>query len=201
MRKAAISLWALQATASLIAVIAALTNFESILATGPTLAVTGLLLGAVTIRLGSPLVLVYALSGPIICSIGSLLIAANHWGPREADGPLTSMLVIYGVLAVPLAMGALPRIRQMPDELPSRRRFKWQFSLKSVLMLMTAVCVLITVVQLLVRYLPDYSWAWLFNSYWPGFGGFGFATLLLSAVVYRRYRALKSRNVAITVND
>lgn len=198
MRTAATTLWALQATALLISVIAVLSNFESIVVTGPTLAVTGLLLGAVTSRLGSPLVMVHALSGPLVSSVGALLIAVNHWGPREAKGPLTSMLVIYSVLAIPIAIGALLQIQRIPSELPPRRRFKWQFSLKSALILMTAVCVVITVVQLLVRYLPDYSWAWLFNSYWPGFGGFAFVTLLLSAVVCR-FHVLKSRNVAITV--
>jgi hypothetical protein len=192
----AVSLWALQATALFIAVVAALTNFESIVVTGPALSVTGLLLGAVTIRLGSSLVLMHALSGPLVCSIGSLLIAANHWGPREADDPLTSMLVVYAVLTIPIAISALQRIHQIPNDLPPRRRFKWQFSLKSVLILMTAVCMLITAVQLLVCYLPDYSWAWLFNSYWPGFGGYAFAMLLLSAVVCRRFYVLKSRSLA-----
>ena len=56
---------------------------------------------------------------------------------------------------------------------------------------MTAVCILITAGQLLVHYLPDYPWGRLFNSYWPGFGGFAFVTLLLSAIVYRRFRTLR----------
>jgi hypothetical protein len=198
MRTAAISLWALQAAASLIAVIAALTNFESIVVTGPILAITGLLLGTVTNCLGSPLVLIHALSGPHVCSIGALLIAANHWGPQEARWPITAILILYVAISIPIAVFALQRIRRLPSEVPPGQRFKWQFSLKAVLILMTAVCMLITAGKLMMQYLPEYPSGLLLNSYWPGFGGFAFVTLLLSAVVFRHFLALRRRNIADT---
>jgi hypothetical protein len=195
MRRIPILLWGVQFAAIAIALIAALAAFESIVVAGPALSAAGLLLGSVTSRYGNRPILIYALSAPLVCSLCALLIAANSWGPSEAARPITTIIVAYTVVSAPCAIVALKQIHRTPDVKYHRK--PWQFSLKSMLMATTAVCVLIGMGQLMVAYLPDYPWR-IFDSYWFGFGGFAFLSLALSAWVWRRYDAARQRNIRAT---
>src|SRR5262245_61278938 len=115
------------------------------------LSTVGLLLAAVTSRLDSWALMLFSLLGPVICALGASLIAINGWGPAQAANPIRVLLGIYVLGALPLAVSSLvPILNWEVILLPSQRRV-WQYSLKSLFVLMTAVCVLAAATQFVVR--------------------------------------------------
>lgn len=160
----ATALWAAQLVATVGMVIPAFVEIEWIMGAGPLLSIAGLVMAAVACRLQSTVVLLYGLSAPLVCALCAGLIAINSWGPEESRLPIGVIIVVYALLVVPLAWGAFRQIRQPraePRDMPPR---DWQFSLRSLLILMTAVCVVIAVAQFFVRNVPRDE-SFLFGSY------------------------------------
>src|SRR5688572_20806012 len=74
-RRGAIALWIAQVLATVVGVAACAAEIESILFTGPALALIGLVLALVTRPLRSWSVLLYSLSGPLMSAFCAALIA------------------------------------------------------------------------------------------------------------------------------
>lgn len=161
--------------------IAARVFFESIVFTCPLMGVAGLLVGVVACRLQSRAVLTHGLSAPLICAFGAMLIAVNHWGPDSAQEPIMMMLAGYTILSLPLAAVSLHRVSRLSrrDAVNNERPW-WQFSLRSMLVTVTTVCVSIAVARLLFRYVP--------RADSIAFGDYAIAYAALSAYVGWRYR-------------
>ncbi len=185
MRKLAIGLWVAQVLAAVTMLVAALIEIESIIGTGPALSIVGLLLAVVTWRLNSWEPIAFGVSGPLVCAVGAMLIAVNHWKPSSAERPIPILLAAYMLAATPLAIVSLRAIRRWQViELPEQRRV-WQFSMKSLMIWMTVVCVLTAAGQYVARRLgenPMRGEGYIFVS-------FALAAIVLSGVVLWRFLA------------
>lgn len=179
--KWALVLWGLQVLVTLIAAAAAAADVESIMGTGPALAVVGVALALVARPLRSWWVLTLSLSAPAICVLCAALIVTFGWGPIAAQTPISAILIGYALLAVPLAVVALRCILRWQAE---QRLFVWRYSMKSLLVLVTVVGVLTAAVRAVVM---D---TWLFGEYY-GFAAFILATAALAGLA--AYLFIKDR--------
>ncbi len=138
----------LQFAITAIAIFACAIDVESILFSGPALTLSAMATVVLARPLCSRRVMVYGLSAPLVCALGAFLIAIFNWGPGDAEEPILLLLTLYGIfVAMPAAIVAIPvvfRWQPVPDE---RRPFSWQFSLRSLLLVTTAACILIPILR------------------------------------------------------
>jgi hypothetical protein len=176
----AIILWAGKLVASLALLVGAAIQIESILVLGPLLAIIGLMLGLVSLRLESWPALVFALSGPSVTAIVALMIAVFEFGPPEAQTPVVAVLSVYLLFLLPLAGFTLIKIRRWKST-SADLAAPWQFSLKTLLIGMTGVCLFAASAKLLAdaMYLGDHTI----------FGGYAIVVFALSAAVVWRFSA------------
>jgi hypothetical protein len=178
-KKLAIVLCAAQLLTAVGALCRAIIDIESIVGTGPALALIGLFLAVVVRRNESWFLLLFALSAPLVTALGALMIAVFHWGPPEAEAPITALLYVYALAMIPASVVAAHQIlRGNVVAVPASQK-KWQFSLRSLLVTMTGVCVFAALGQYLARMaIPDFPIV---------FGTFAFVSSALSAVILRRF--------------
>jgi uncharacterized membrane protein len=188
-RKLAIALWTAQVLAAVVMFVAAVIEIESIMGTGPALSIIGLMLAAVTWRLNSWEPMAFGVSGPLVCAVGALLIAVNHWNPDKAAGPIPMLFAAYLLAATPLAYLSLRAIwRWQMIMLPQQRR-TWQFSMKALMIWMTAVCVLAALGPFVARRLdenPLQGEGYIFVTFATG------AIILSGAVLWRYFAKRRS---------
>jgi hypothetical protein len=177
MKKLAIGLWVTQVAAALTILIAAIVKTESILATGPTLTVVGLLLALATCSIQSQPVLGFAISGPLVCALISYFIAAFRWGPREGHTPTVVILIIYVTLIAPLALIAWRHIWRWSPIARNLAAPAFQFRLKTLLIAITMACLLTAAVKYLAIYAGEERGI---------FGGFTLIVLVLTGLVVWR---------------
>jgi hypothetical protein len=190
-RRLAISLWAAQMLAAVVLLFAGFSDVESIIVTGPALSIIGLALAAVTRRLNSWESIAFGLSGPMICAFGATLIVVNRWGPSAAQQPICALAAIYAIAVTPLAGLALRAIvRWQTLTLPMQERV-WQFSLKTLLVWMTAVCIAAAVGEYYFRIVAD-SPVGSYRDGW-GFVLFALVAMALSAVILWRFVAKRQQ--------
>jgi hypothetical protein len=134
--------------ASSAAIIAAAVEIESIVVTGPIAGIVGLLLALVAALLRWRMLTAASLSLPILGVIVFLAIILNSWSPREAQTPVTVMLLAYEVLAAPLWLRGLWRITH--DSPPGAA--KWQVSLRSLMLLTFVVAVTLGLTRLALTF-------------------------------------------------
>ncbi len=133
-----------QALALCVALVLAALQIESIVVTGPLLAVAGYALAIVSWRLSSWRVFALAISAPAATACIAAVIASFRMGPGRAQPIVPLLLCCYAVLAVPVAIHVVKLMLRKPGEF---RSFSWspesryQYSLKSLLILMTGACV------------------------------------------------------------
>jgi hypothetical protein len=149
-KQLAIALCVIQILAAIAMLIAAIVEIETILFVGPILSVIGLLHGFITRGFRSWSTLLFALSAPLVCGLIAMLIAACRWNPTEAHDPVVTITSVYLIFTAPLAALVLRRTRRL-DTLPlSLTPAPWQFSLRSLLVLMTVVCILMVAGKILI---------------------------------------------------
>ena len=148
-RRGAIALWTVQVLATVAAVAACAAKIESILFTGPSLAVIGLILAIVTRPLRSWRVLLYSLSGPFVAAFCAALIAVFRWGPGDAEDPILAILFIYTFLSIPTALSVFPEILQWSSSPPKWSPPRWRYSLRSLLLVTTALCIVVPALRFL----------------------------------------------------
>lgn len=175
----ATALWIAQLLATLVMVTAVLYEIESILFTCPLLTLVGLALAAIGCRLDSSGLLIYGVSAPLVCAAGAGSIAVNQWGPSEARAPITLIAIVYSFLCAPMAAWSFSQIRRMKREGPRSQSLRWQFGLKSVLLLMTVICVSIVGGKFFFRYVSDGTTFF--------FGGYAIACIAFSLWPIRRF--------------
>ncbi len=134
-------MWTVQVLATVAAVAACAAKIESILFTGPALAVIGLMLAIATRPLRSWRVLLYSLSGPFVAAFCATLIAVFRWGPGDAQEPILAILFIYAFLSIPTALFVFPEILQWSASPSTWSPLRWRYSLKSLLIVTTALCI------------------------------------------------------------
>jgi hypothetical protein len=149
-RKVALGLWTAQVLVAIGMLVAACVEIETIVGTGPVLTVTGLALAIVTRRLNSWEPIAFGLSGPLICALTATLTAVYRWGPHDAERPVPVLFSAYLVAASPLAFLAFRAILRWQPLVWSHEKRVWQFSLRSLLVWMTVICVLVAAGQYVV---------------------------------------------------
>lgn len=155
-------------------------EIESIVFTGPALAIVGLVFGVAAWPLGLWVPVLFGLSAPIASAISALTIALFRLNPAQAKEPIPVMLGIYLLLCVPVWIFVFVQFRQWPDQVSVSRKYNWQFSLKSLLVTMTAVAMTTGLLASAARRFYDFQIV---------FSGFGILCLLLSGMVAWRFYA------------
>ena len=138
-----------QIAGTILGLIACLADVESILVSGPWLTFSGM----ATVSLARPLcsrrVMVYGISAPVFCALVAALIILFELGPNEAQEPISWVFGFYTLfVAIPAAILALPDVFQWQVLREERKPFNWQFSLRSLLLVTTAACILIPLMRL-----------------------------------------------------
>jgi hypothetical protein len=173
-----------QVLAVFVMLIAAVIEIESILWAGPTLTVVGLLRAAVTRPLVSLVTLFDSLSAPFVCALIALLIAAFDWGPGDADVPVAVILTVYLLFFLPITFATVGSHFSWQPKSASHAPATWQFSLKSMLFAMTAICLIIALGRLLTEG---------FRNDDIIFGGYALVVLTLCGLVIWRFIAYRRR--------
>jgi hypothetical protein len=148
-QKWALAAWTIQLALTIVAVAACAVRVESILGTLPALSINGLALVLLARPLCSWRVLAYGLSGPLVSVLCAALIFAFQWSPRQGAAPVLTILLAYATAAAVSAFLVLPEVLHWSSAPPIWPRFPWQYSLKSLLWLTTAVCILAAILRVL----------------------------------------------------
>lgn len=141
-RQIALGLWVLQLFATALAVLSAMGDVTMVIATGLPLAIIGLALALVTRRIHCRPVSLFGLSAPLLFAC-CVLLFAWYDGPKQAAVPIQTLLVLYALFALPAA--AIARRHILRWSLPVEPT-GWQFSLKSLLILVTVLAVVLACV-------------------------------------------------------
>ena len=163
-------------TAAIAAAIAVFYAVETITLTGPVLAASGIGLSIATRRSHSWFLLIYSLSAPAVAGVGAAIIWAFTLGPVEAGQPMKVLTVLYAAVMLPASIFAYFQIAKGPRPI-IRRRHVWQFSMKSLLIFVTVICVLLTIGRYL---LPDAH-----GNHRDLTGFFAFSAVVFLAITWR----------------
>jgi hypothetical protein len=164
-QKWAIGLWAVQVLVTIVAVIACAVDVESVVGTLPALSTAGIALALLTRPLGSWKVIVFSLSSPLISALCATLIAGFPLSPRDAQVPITTTLFFYALYSIPAAIVVVPDIVRWSVAPYALARLPRQFSLKSLLILTTGLCIALPALGFVFRNSthPDYLMFALFT--------------------------------------
>ncbi|MBC8872871.1 MAG: hypothetical protein H8E44_25840 [Planctomycetes bacterium] len=131
-------------------VIASAAEVESIVGTGPVFSVLGLVVCIGWIYSRSLATFVFGLSAIVISLFVLTLIVGLHWSPGEASVPVPLILLAYEAVIVPVGLVSLHRTIARPSRKSSKR--KWQFKLRSLLIVTTLAGVAAAIVRLAMQF-------------------------------------------------
>lgn len=146
LQKLALSTWTFQVMSALLTFNSANNNHQSILYTGLVLSASGYAFALVTWPLRSSSALALGLSAPIVTAVTHGILVVF---PRDRSGIeelLSIMLLVYIVIAMPLAAVAWRQILA-----PRLRRSQWQYSVSSLLVLMTFIALALVAIRVLAE--------------------------------------------------
>jgi hypothetical protein len=141
LQKWALAIWTTQLL-TLLLVVAANEGNSSILYTSPVVAVPGFAFALVTWPLRSWWVLALGLSAPLTTASTAAFIGAFRLDREIAQALTSIMLVIYVPIAAPLAVTAWQRILSR-----SAASSAWQYSINSLLRLMSTIALLLVLAR------------------------------------------------------
>lgn len=115
------------------AVVAAVVDIESIVVTGPVFSVLGVLVALGSLASRSAFNAVLGLSADAMSLFCLVLIASLSWSPDEAQKPVSTILICYETLLLPVALLAMyrtvvPRIASLTAD-----AHPWQFGIRHLL--------------------------------------------------------------------
>jgi hypothetical protein len=131
--------WGIQFVAALVALVAAAIEVESIVVTGPILTISGLFNAVMSSSSASWAKLFAGLSAPLVCALIAACIGVFDWNPDEAEGPIFVIMGLYLFILLPIAAFAFNRGYD-PQAKATAELPRLQFSMKSMLIAMTAFC-------------------------------------------------------------
>ena len=103
---------AIQVVGMFVSAIASMIEIESIMATGPVLAVTGLMIAACSFRADYELGFFYGLAVLGVAVLCFVLIFGLEWGPGDAAVPIASLLFLAAFGSAPLGLLAHWELRR-----------------------------------------------------------------------------------------
>ena len=131
-------------------VIASAAEVESIVGTGPVFSILGLVVCIGWIYSRSLATFVFGLSASAISLFVLTLILGLHWSPGDASVPVPLILLAYETMIVPVGLVSLHRTIARPSRTSSKRR--WQFRLRSLLIVTTLAGVAAAIVRLALQF-------------------------------------------------
>lgn len=120
-------------------VVAAAVDIESIIVTGPVFTLLGFAVAGGWIVSRRLPIAIFGLSPGLVSLLLFLLIYLLRWGPHDAQFPVTLTLLGYELLIVPVGLLALYQMATSDGQVAPPR---WQFNLRSLLLLTAAVAIL-----------------------------------------------------------
>jgi len=114
--------------------IAATVDIESIVGTGPIFSLVGLAVAVGCVISKSPANLFFGLSTPAFSLCIFFWIFTKSWSPQQAAVPVSTTILGYELLLVPLGLYAL--YRTLAPAAKTRSARPWQFNLRSLFILM-----------------------------------------------------------------
>ena len=129
----------LQLLSIMASIIAAVVEIETIVWTGPIFSIVGLLIAVPCYRQHFPTGLYFGLSVPTISILCFSIILGLQWGPSTAAVPISCLLVLFAIVALPLGAFAIREGRLVTI---AKRRTTLQFGIMTLLGLMALVAVL-----------------------------------------------------------
>lgn len=130
------------------AVIAAAVDIESIVVTGPVFTVLGILVALGSLASRSPYNAVFGLSAGAMSLACLVWIASLSWSPSDAQQPVTTALLCYETLIVPIGLLALRRTVLPPVAAAISVARSWQFGIRHLLTTTSLVAVMLAVGRL-----------------------------------------------------
>jgi hypothetical protein len=153
LQKLALLICTLQAISLVAAFTCAISKPETILFTGPRMAVAGFAFAIETWSLRSWRVLAFGLSMPLMTATLAALIAAFRIRPGTARTLVPIVLALYVVIVFPLAAAAWERILHSPVAIRSLKLYDvtgWRFSTATLLKVTTALAILLVLTRFVV---------------------------------------------------
>lgn len=174
--------WALflliaQVLTTVVVIGAACQNVISIVVGFPVLAVVGLALAMVVRPITSWPATSFAISAPVVCAAGALMIALFKLNPDKAHTPIATMLLFYSSIILPVAIAAVVHIRNWQTDVSNASPRPWRYSLKSLMALTTAVCIVTAILSFAVKSRLGFSIA---------FASFALVTLAIVGLIVWR---------------
>ncbi len=145
----------------LVAGIAAVFEIESILASGPVLALTGSLLAGLSYRARHRIGFGFGLTAPVVALAWFLIINGLSWGPDRAHLPVSLFLIIFALASIPGSVFCVLEV--LSSHAGADHRF--QFSIGTML----AITFLVALYLGILRALDVFgclSSLWLKGSIW-----------------------------------
>jgi hypothetical protein len=122
-----------QTVGILVAVVFAVMEIESIVASAPILSLSGALIGLFSFRRDRLVGLLFGLSAPTMAAFCLFLIATLEWDPRQAQIPVGAILVVYGLLGMPAGTFSVHELHTSGN---TGHKTRFQFSIAALLTLM-----------------------------------------------------------------
>jgi len=119
-------------------IVASLVEIESIVASGPVFSAVGLAIALLCYRRRRPLGIYFGISAPTISVVCFAIIFGLQWSPEDAAAPISMLLVLFGVPALPLGVAAL---HEEGTSATGAHPRKLQYRIKTLLGLTTLVAI------------------------------------------------------------
>jgi len=168
---------------------ASLIHINTIFITWPALAMIGFVVCFVTWPSRSRATFAFGLSAPLVTALGAALIVGQDyvngsWTATLHDvvEVLLFLLMLYGFFLLPMFVFSLVRILKWGCAPPAPRTTKWQFSLRTLLVIMTIVAIGVPILAGATRNVNDKIAVWVF-------GGYALSTVAACGVVIERFVA------------
>jgi hypothetical protein len=163
--------------------VAAAIEVETIIWSGPILTISGLVNAIIARSSASWTKLFLGLSGPLVCALIAVCIAVFNWNPNDAEKPTIVIMTLYLFVFLPVSVVALRQEFNVHADADGAVP-RLQFSMKSLLIAVTAICLVIAVVRFLLGSLRADDL--IFQTY-------AFVVVTLSAAVIWRFAAYRRR--------
>jgi hypothetical protein len=117
-------------------------------------------------------VFAFGVSAPLVTALGAGLLVGLDWVQRPSQYTqhdvvelLGGLLLLYGVVLLPLFVGTLCHVLGWRGGALAPPKTRWQFSLRTLLVLMTVVAIGVALLGGAARVVNDKIALWVFGGY------------------------------------
>ncbi|MEN6449155.1 MAG: HEAT repeat domain-containing protein [Thermoguttaceae bacterium] len=126
------------------AAVIAVGEIESILCSGPALAITGVLIALISFRAERPIGFYYGLSAPTMTVVCFCVIFGLNWGPDTAHLPIAASLAVFSLACLPSGVFAVLETGRKS----ARHSLRFQFGIAALLWAMLIVALFFSALRM-----------------------------------------------------